>query len=195
MHTGAEAYSTRARFWPPAAAVVAGASFSAPLPGPVRARRHHTDDVQTTRQQAAYSQGKRLAPWSTAAAGTFSTSLSAACAVSPCMCARCTRRQEGSRRKTMSCLWARREGTFVQVVLAPRPQVPRFRSRTARALRPGLPSHATAGRGGKTKGGSHCCFCFACLGPEGCSTGSSADQRGRRGTGGGTRTCPEAWET
>ena len=147
MHTGAEAYSTRARFWPPAAAVVAGASFSAPLPGPVRARRHHTDDVQTTRQQAAYSQGKRLAPWSTAAAGTFSTSLSAACAVSPCMCARCTRRQEGSRRKTMSCVWARREGTFVQVVFAPRPQVPRFRSRRARALHPGLPSRRLAAAG------------------------------------------------
>ena len=185
MHTGAEAYSTRARFWPPAAAVVAGASVSAPLPGPVRARRHHTDDVQTTRQQAVYPQGKRLAPWSTAAAGTFATSLSAACVVSPCMCARCTRRQEGSRRKTMSCLWARREGTFVQVVLAPRPQVPRFRFRRARALRPGLPSHATAAAGRPKL------FLFPAWG-EGCSMGSCGDQRGRRGTGGGTRTCPEA---
>ena len=50
------------------------------------------------------------------------------------------------------------------------------------------------GRGGKTKVSVSCFSCLQ-LGAEGCSTGSSGDQRGRRGTGGGTRTCPEAWET
>ena len=189
MHTGAEAYSTRARFWPPVAAAVAGASFSAPLPGPVRARRHHTDDVQTTRQQAAYSQASCTLVYGGCGHLLY---LAVGCLCGVALHVRAVHAPSGGLEEENHELPVGEAGGHVRT----------GRSRTS-------PSSAAISLSKSASSASRSAMLnprapalpLPCLprletrasfpsigGAEGCC----GDQRGRRGSGGGTQTCPEA---